>query len=260
MKKVLSDRNVSEICNLVEIAGKEVLTIRSRAYDLKLKGDLSPVTEADLRSDEIITQGLLDKFPGIPTVSEEGVQVGSDSLWLIDPLDGTKEFISGRAEFTVNVALVVEESVEFGVVFAPATGELFFGGKKYGSWKQSLEGVAPIRVSHEVKDSVRIAVSRSHVDSRTLEFADLHPNHELISSGSSLKLCLVAEGRADLYPRFGRTMEWDIAAGQAVLEGAGGGVFALPKLEILKYEKANWENPGFIAASSRGIIKIAPAF
>lgn len=258
MNKVLSDRNVSEICNLAEIAGKELLDIRSRAYDMDLKGDLSPVTEADLRSDEIITQGLLDKFPGMPVVSEEGFQVGSNSFWLIDPLDGTKEFISGKAEFTVNVALVVDGSVEFGAVYAPATGELFFGGKKYGAWKQVPEGVVPIRVNAEGSSPVRIVVSRSHVDLETLEFAKLYPDHELISSGSSLKLCLVAEGRADLYPRFGRTMEWDIAAGQAVLEGAGGGVFALPDFQRLGYEKANWENLGFIAASARGLIKKAP--
>lgn len=258
MEKILNDQDVYEICELVQSAGKEVLKIRSSEQAASLKSDLSPVTLADLRSNEIIKQGLTARFPETQIVSEEGAKFGYDAFWLVDPLDGTKEFMTGKSEFTVNIAFIVAKAVEFGAVYAPATGELFFGGKKYGSWKQVAEGVAPIRVNQNNNFPVRIAVSRSHIDFETLEFADRYPRRELISSGSSLKLCLVSDGRADLYPRFGRTMEWDIAAGQAVLEGAGGGVFSFPELQSLGYEKPNWENPAFIAAASRRLIKLDP--
>jgi 3'(2'), 5'-bisphosphate nucleotidase len=250
----LQHHDIEKIVEIAQAAGRAIMGIRETGVVSRQKQDASPVTVADEAANELITRSLgeLD-FKG-PVVSEEGAKQASEHYWLVDPLDGTKEFISGSSEFTVNIALVSDGAVVFGVVHVPASGTTYWGGKSFGA-KKIEHGVArDIRVTAGNISRMRIAVSRSHLDDSTMAYLSKYENHELIPSGSSLKLCLVAEGSADIYPRFGRTMEWDIGAGQAVLEGAGGGVFRRETLESLSYTKPKWENPSFIAASSRDLI------
>ena len=251
---LLPHDDIEKIVEIAQAAGRAIMEIRESGVASRQKQDSSPVTVADEAANELIMRSLEELDFKAPVVSEEGAQQASGVYWLVDPLDGTKEFISGSSEFTDNIALVSCGAVMFGVVHVPATGTTYWGGKSYGAKKIQHGVTRDIRVTAGNKNRTRIAVSRSHLDDSTVAYLSKYENHELIPSGSSLKLCLVAEGSADIYPRFGRTMEWDIGAGQAVLEGAGGGVFLRDSLESLSYTKPKWENPSFIAASSRDLI------
>lgn len=215
------------------------------------KSDLSPVTEADLWAGRFISRSLQRLTPSLPVISEEEEfgEIPSE-FWLVDPLDGTKEFIKGFDDFTVNIARIRDGRAVFGIVSLPAKGTSYIGGRDYGT-RVFIEGAErELRVGGSDK-SPRIAVSRSHLDSDTEQFCSQFQDHVRISAGSSLKFCLIAEGLADYYPRFGRTMEWDTAAGQAVLEGAGGSVLERQTLKELGYGKKSLENPSFIAVSSK---------
>ena len=245
---------IEKIVDIAQEAGRAIMEIRQTCFASWEKQDASPLTVADEVANELITRSLKELDFKAPVVSEEGAKQANKEHWLVDPLDGTKEFIVGSTEFTVNIALVSEGSVVFGVVHAPAIGTTYWGGKSFGAKKIEHGVTRDIRVTAGNVNRMRIAVSRSHLDDSTVAYLSKYENHELIPSGSSLKLCLVAEGSADIYPRFGRTMEWDIGAGQAVLEGAGGGVFRRETLKSLNYTKRKWENPSFIAASSRDLI------
>lgn len=214
------------------------------------KSDGSPVTAADLAADAVIRAGLAEAAPGIPVVCEEGAacqEVLGGRYFLIDPLDGTREFIGGHADYTVNIALIEEGRPVAGVVFAPRDGRLWCGAEGCGATRQDGDGPArPVRVRPSDGELVAVA-SRSHRDPATDAFLAWLGVSETRSVGSSLKFCLLAEGGADVYPRFGPTMAWDTAAGQAVLEAAGGAVFC-PQGKPFRYTPDNgWRNGAFIA-------------
>lgn len=216
------------------------------------KNDSSPVTEADQKAEELIASALARLYPNLPIVAEEAVSAGDipqvgKHFWLVDPLDGTKEFISRNGEFTVNVALIDNGQPILGVVLAPAIGQLYAGIVGHGAFMEDSHGRRKISSRLCNEDGLTIITSRSHGDTKALEkFLDGRQIRELRSAGSSLKLCLVATGEADIYPRLGRTMEWDIAAGQAVLMAAGGTVEDLHGMPLC-YGKPNFENPHFVA-------------
>ena len=216
----------------------------------RLKDDQSPVTDADEETEKLVLAELAKAFPGVPVVAEEEAAAGRMSVigrhfFLVDPLDGTKEFLSRNGEFTVNIAEVVDGTPVAGAVFAPALGRLFLGGKA-----GAFEGTRPIRARQPPRDGLIAVGSRSHADAATAEFLKSFDVKNFISAGSSLKFCLVAAGEADIYPRGGRTMEWDTAAGHAVLAAAGGRVTDWNGAP-LRYGKNRFENPAFVA---RGLI------
>jgi 3'(2'), 5'-bisphosphate nucleotidase len=220
------------------------------------KTDDSPLTQADLASDRVIHSGLLELDLGWPILSEETALVAYDErkswsrFWLVDPLDGTKEFISRNGEFTVNIALIEDGSPVLGVVYAPALDVCYFSARGIGAFIQ--RGTTPaqrIRVQPFVRP-IKVVASRSHADARTTELLDRLGVHEYISMGSSLKLCAVAEGVAHFYPRLAPTMEWDTAAAHAVVNEADGIVCDLTGAE-LRYNKPNLLNSEFLVMSGR---------
>ncbi len=226
-------------------------------FAVKAKSDASPVTEADERADALISRGLRAAFPEIPVVTEEEAAshgVEAATFFLVDPLDGTKEFIQRRGDFTVNIALIENGVPTRGVVYAPAIGRLFYTCMS----GRTLEETGPhapdrvgeityLRVSDPDPTALVVVASKSHRDQATDDYIARYAVKDFRSAGSSLKFCLVAAGEADLYPRLGRTMEWDTAAGQAVLLGAGGRVVRFDTHAPLTYGKAGFENPFFIA-------------
>ncbi|NPB04765.1 MAG: 3'(2'),5'-bisphosphate nucleotidase CysQ [Aquificae bacterium] len=256
---------VEAVVEAVLKAGEEVLKVYERPEGVKveLKADESPLTEADRRSHEVLNSELR-KILNAPVLSEEGKDVPYEVrkhwelLWLVDPLDGTKEFIKRNGEFTVNVALVKKGIPILGVVYAPAKNLLYWGGEEVGSFKRENGGERRLDLSKaEFSPPVRAVVSRSHLNEETEKFLELLPPPvEKVSVGSSLKICLVAEGKAHFYPRLGPTMEWDTAAAHAVLRYAGGKLVEyrpveslgdLEKLPELRYNKPDLLNPHFVA-------------
>jgi 3'(2'), 5'-bisphosphate nucleotidase len=236
-----------------ERAGRAILEIYARHFEVRDKEDRSPVTEADEVAEAFILAALAEAAPGTAVVAEESVaagrvpEVGTAPFFLVDPLDGTREFISRNGEFTVNVALVEDGIPTLGVVHLPALEETFWGGREVGAWRRRrAEPPAAIRCRRAEPEGLVVVASRSHRDARTDEYLRDLRVRELVSAGSSLKFCRVAEGVADLYPRLGRTMEWDVAAGHAVLAAAGGSVTTLDGAP-LGYGKPGFENPDFVA-------------
>jgi 3'(2'), 5'-bisphosphate nucleotidase len=218
---------------------------------IQKKHDLSPVTEADLAAHRILVEHLASLLPNCPVVSEEneGVQNyhhGSDRFWLIDPLDGTKEFIARNGEFTVNVALVEGGRSVLGIVYAPAIDTLYLGSLGQGAFRLSKGEMEPIQVGAAADGGCRVLVSKSHLNEETQLFIDRLGSVSLIQTGSSLKFCRVAEGSADIYPRLAPTCAWDTAAAQAVLEAAGGAVVDLQG-QPLRYDNTDLLNPSFVA-------------
>ncbi len=216
------------------------------------KADRSPVTAADDAAERVILAALRELTPDVPVVAEEAVarsgapERAGRRFWLVDPLDGTREFISRNGEFTVNIGLVEDGQPVLGVVTAPAKGLAWWGAVGQGAWRREADGgVAEIRVRQRPQAGTVAVASRSHRDAETDRYLAEHGIEETVSAGSSLKFCLVAEGKADVYPRFGPTMEWDTAAGHAVLRAAGGGVRAVSG-EPLAYGKPGFRNPGFV--------------
>lgn len=245
---------IQNLMDLTDAAGRRILQVyASNDFATQVKSDQSPVTAADLLAHETIRDGLARLTPDITLVSEEDSQGPERPLrgtfWLVDPLDGTKEFIARNGEFTVNIALIDAGFPVFGIVAAPALGLLYGGGSGLGAFLRKDGRQEAIQVSTvKAGQALRVAGSRSHRNPETDALLSQLPRHEFISVGSSLKFCQVAEGRIDLYPRLGPTSEWDTAAGQAVLEGAGGVVLELSG-QRLGYGKENVLNPHFIAAS-----------
>jgi 3'(2'), 5'-bisphosphate nucleotidase len=246
-------RLLPAIVKLAEQAAAVILEHYRDDAAVRLKADASPVTVADEAAEAVILAGLAELTPSIPVVAEETVAAGriptldDGPFWLVDPLDGTKEFISRNGEFTVNIALIEGGEAVLGVVLAPALGKVWWGARGHGAMARDGDGARPRKIAVRPKPAQPVAVaSRSHADPQTEAFLDQAGVAERISAGSSLKFCLVAEGKADLYPRFGRTMEWDTAAGQAVLSAAGGRVTTRDGAPFL-YRKPGFENPGFIA-------------
>lgn len=219
------------VTELAERAGRAILEIYNDQYEVERKADTSPLTSADIAAHELIEQGLRSLWPDLPVLSEESAESSYSErgswrrYWLVDPLDGTREFIKGNGEFTVNIALIDDGVPVLGVVHAPVIEVTYFAARDSGAWKR-VGGHEPerIQVAALSDGPVRVAGSRSHANERLAAYLDRLGEHELHPMGSSLKSCLVAEGTADLYPRLGPTSEWDTAAAQAVVEAAGGQV------------------------------------
>nr|WP_284438331.1 3'(2'),5'-bisphosphate nucleotidase CysQ [Thalassococcus arenae] len=239
-------------------AGEKIMAIyESDDFDVKVKSDASPVTEADEAADALIAAGLRAAFPDVALVTEEQADshgVEAMTFLIVDPLDGTKEFINRRGDFTVNIALVEDGAPRRGVVYAPAKGRMFYttatgqSVEETGPFDPETPGeTTPIGVSQPDNDALMVVASKSHRDQATDDYIGQYAVKDMRSAGSSLKFCLVATGEADLYPRLGRTMEWDTAAGHAVLAGAGGHVIRFDDHTPLAYGKPGFGNPFFIA-------------
>ncbi len=249
-------------------AGAKIMEI----YDggdlgLRVKSDSSPVTLADEAADELISVRIAQDFPDAAVVTEEqsaSHSVSADRFLIVDPLDGTKEFIQRRGDFTVNIALVEGGVPVRGVVYAPAKGRLFYtkadgqSVEEFGPFGDEVGTTQPISVASPDREALRVVASKSHRDAATDAYIDGYSVADMKSAGSSLKFCLVATGEADLYPRLGRTMEWDTAAGHAVLAGAGGHVVRFGDHNPLTYGKPGYENPFFIAYAP-GVTLTKPA-
>ena len=248
---------LESVTQIARRAGDVILQIYATDFSVRGKDDASPVTEADEQAEAVILAALAALTPDTPVVAEESVAAGQapdigrpgSRFWLVDPLDGTKEFISRNGEFTVNIALIEGGLPVLGVVLAPALGRLFAGSRSTGAWVEDQAGRRSIRCRKVPDAGATVVASRSHGDAAALDlFLADRQVANLVSAGSSLKLCLVASGEADLYPRLGRTMEWDIAAGHAVLAAAGGSVRRLDDGHALGYGKPGFDNPHFVAA------------
>lgn len=254
MMPAIGERELAVLCDIAQAAGREIIEVyESESFDSTLKDDQSPLTAADLRADAVIRSSLERAFPGVFILSEESrsPSAGMPSAFLlVDPLDGTKEFLKRNGEFTVNIAFVDQGVPLAGVVFAPALGELFYGAKGAGAWKRVGEGGAVSMRTRACDPArpLRVLGSRSHgSDAMGLWLDALGREHEFLAAGSSLKFCRLAEGAADAYPRMGPTSQWDTAAGQAVLEAAGG-VVSDPAGEPLRYGLDRpILNPNFLA-------------
>lgn len=251
----LTDKLIESLLHLSEEAGRAILGVYDGPIEVTVKGDDSPLTQADQAAHRLIEQALEQLTPGWPLVSEESspeqqqLRTRSSCYWLVDPLDGTKEFIQRNGEFTVNLALIREGVPIFGVVHVPVQGLTYWGGATLGAWRRSGRGVQAIRGRAPIAgEPLQVVGSRSHLNAQTQAYLATLGEYELISVGSSLKFCLLAEGRAHLYPRLAPTCEWDTAAAQAILEGAGGRVETLEGTP-LRYSKAEILNPSFVARS-----------
>ncbi|WP_223881908.1 3'(2'),5'-bisphosphate nucleotidase CysQ [Niallia endozanthoxylica] len=247
-------------------AGQKILEVYDTDFQVETKEDASPLTLADQKSHEMIVKHLEQLYPSIPILSEEGQHLPFEerkkweTLWIVDPLDGTKEFVNRNGEFTVNIALAHNQKPILGVIYVPVKDEMYFSNQ-LGAFKvnrysnhqlkseQNLLAVSDkVAVGHE--GSYKVVASRSHLSSETEAFVENlkkeHAEVEMISAGSSLKFCLVAEGKANVYPRFAPTMEWDTAAGQAIVEAAGGEVVDAKTNQPLLYNKEQLVNNWFI--------------
>lgn len=247
-----------QLMEIARAAGAAIMAVPQATTGVTHKTDHSPLTEADTAAHHCIASRLAALTPGIPVVSEEYESSWTyrqplGMHWLLDPLDGTKEFLAGSSEFTVNIALIRDSAPVLGVVFAPDLDLMYWGGPELGAFRISLNGKvsSTIRVTpHGSRGPIcRVVASKSHLDEETCHFMQHLGLIELMQVGSSLKFCRLAEGAADIYPRLGPTCEWDTAAAQAVLEGAGGVVVDLNGTH-LRYGKTDIHNPPFVAASS----------
>jgi 3'(2'), 5'-bisphosphate nucleotidase len=260
-----------DIVAVAQKAGSEILKVYDSRFDFEYKEDQSPLTIADKKSHEIITESLERLYPHIPVLSEEGKGIAYDQrkeweyFWLVDPLDGTKEFISRNGEFTVNIALIYRNTPVLGVVYAPVLDTVYYAKEGYGAFKvtessrtisssmndEQLLTLSASLPGNETLPCYTVVASRSHMSEKTKEYIhqleNKYKNIQLVSVGSSLKLCMVAEGKVNEYPRFGPTMEWDTAAGQAIIEQASGMVMQYKESSALLYNKEELVNPWFIA-------------
>ena len=246
---------VNPVCDIAKQAGAEIMNIYAKGFEIEEKQDHSPLTTADLASHTLIVNQLQALTPNIPVLSEESVSIPFEersswkNYWLIDPLDGTREFIKRNDEFTVNIALVTEHSSSLGVVYIPVQDVCYFASRNKGAYKQEQNQAATKIHSRASapKNKPTICGSRSHAGKSLQALQDKIGNFNLISMGSSIKMCLVAEGVADIYPRFGPTSEWDTAAAHCVVNEAGG-VIVDTDLKTLQYNtKDSLLNPSFLA-------------
>ena len=250
---ILSDEQREAVIALARAAAAEILAVYDGEFAIEHKDDRSPLTAADLASHRCIVAGLQALTPHIPVLSEESKDIDIaarrewTTLWLVDPLDGTREFIKRNGEFTVNIALIVDGVATWGVIQQPVTDALWHGGAGLGAFiREGDAGDVAIHTRTPAPAPLRIAASRSHRDARTQAVLDALPGSEVVGCGSSLKFCRIADGGIDLYPRFGPTSEWDTAAAHAVVEAAGGAVVDL-RGQALRYNtKAELLNPNFL--------------
>jgi 3'(2'), 5'-bisphosphate nucleotidase len=252
------DHLIAVMRRLALEAGDRIMEVyNSPDFEVKSKSDASPVTEADEAADALISAGLRAAFPDVTLITEEQADshlLTASTFLIVDPLDGTKEFVKRRGDFTVNIAYVENGVPLRGIVYAPAKGRLFYTDasgqavEETGRFDKETPGpVTPLAVSTPDNAGLMVVASKSHRDQATDDYIGKYAVRDMTSAGSSLKFCLVAAGEADLYPRLGRTMEWDTAAGDAVLRGAGGRVVRFDDHSDLAYGKAGWDNPFFIA-------------
>ncbi len=257
----LAQAFLDEVITIAKEAGEAIMQVYSTDFNVEHKEDKSPVTQADLAAHDVIFQGLNRLTPHIPVLSEESTIVSFETrknwyeYWLIDPLDGTREFVKRNGEFTVNIALIRQHQTVLGVVYAPVTQVLYFATHGQGAFKQ-IQASFPAHIkTTELKLSKPVlAISHSHKDEKVLVFMQnlenkLKVTPELISIGSSLKICLVAEGVADVYPRLGPTSEWDTAAAHCVIQEAGGDIVDVAGVTLLYNTKSSLLNPFFFAKS-----------
>jgi 3'(2'), 5'-bisphosphate nucleotidase len=246
------------ISGIARAAGDEIMAVYAQDFNVIQKADASPLTQADLAAHRCIVSKLPALDARLPILSEESADIAWSKrrnwsrYWLVDPLDGTREFIKKNGEFTVNIALIENGEPILGVVYAPVIDWLLVGGRGFGAhWhKAGNSGIATVA---ESAVPLRVAASRSHRDEKTQSYLDRMGSADTFGIGSSLKFCKIATGEIDLYPRFGPTSEWDTAAAQAVLEAAGGGVFTLDGKPLLYNTKESLLNPHFIAVGDRKI-------
>ncbi len=251
---------LAEVSRIARRAGEEILDVYRQPFDVENKKDDSPLTQADLRAHAAIVKSIAALTPDIPVLSEEASDIGFDvrsrwsRYWLVDPLDGTKEFISRNGEFTVNIALIDNHAPTLGVVHVPVKDTTYLGAQGEGAFRQSGNGVpARIHVRSPAATPLRVVGSRSHAGAGSLDaYLDKLGAHSLLSVGSSLKFCFVAEGSADFYPRFGLTSEWDTAAAHAVVDAAGGAVVDLQGQPLRYNTKDSLLNPHFLVFGDRG--------
>jgi 3'(2'), 5'-bisphosphate nucleotidase len=248
------ERLVDSLRAIAARAGEAIMQVYRGTFDVEHKSDNSPLTQADRDAHAVIADGLAELDPDVPLLSEESPTAAVAGrrawthYWLVDPLDGTKEFIKRNGEFTVNIALIADGRPLLGVVTAPALGISYAGAAALGAWRYDAEGGARrIETSRNGDGPARVLGSRSHPSPALAAFLERVGPHEIIPMGSSLKICLVAEGSADVYPRFGPTSEWDTAAAQAVLECAGGCMIDLKGRKLRYNTKDSLLNPHFLA-------------
>jgi 3'(2'), 5'-bisphosphate nucleotidase len=252
---MLEKINIQDIIYIAKQAGDAIMRIYQKDFAVEYKGDQSPLTEADKAAHDIIVAGLEQLALAIPILSEEGKHLPYEErkdweyFWLVDPLDGTKEFVKKNDEFTVNIALIHKDTPVLGVVYAPAVNQCYWSKQGEGAFKEGLK--LPLKTEQE-RETYKIVASRSHMSNETQAFIDAIQTDkpkELVSIGSSLKICLVAEGEADVYPRLGPTMEWDTGAAHAIVLEAGI-PFSKYKEDVFTdhlYNKPNLLNDWFVA-------------
>ena len=250
---------IEQLIEISKDAGKAILEVYNSDFDHQIKEDLSPLTKADTLSNNIIYERLEALTPDIPILSEENADIPFNirslwkQYWLVDPLDGTKEFIKKNGEFTTNIALIYENRPIFGMIHVPASNEIFWGSKEMGAYHlkgDSLSNKKKISASQETKDSLRIVSSRSHPSGDLKILLDKLGKFKLVSVGSSLKFCLIAKGEADCYPRLGPTCEWDTAAGEIIAESAGANIVNLENKTMKYNHKEDYLNPHFLVSNS----------
>lgn len=254
------------IFNLKEImleASDLVLKIYNQYLDsdlieLQVKSDSSPLTNADIASHDYISRALKKLSPHVPIISEEGLgREAGNFFWLVDPLDGTKEFLNKTHEFTVNIALIKDKKPILGFIFAPKLKQYYWGAQGIGAFLIESQGERSLKINQSKSDieSLKVAVSRNHLNEETRLFVEQLGSVSLVEVGSSLKFCLIADSSLDIYPRFAPTYEWDTAAGQIILEESGGGVWDTSLQNKLSYGKINFLNHGFIATRNLAIMR-----
>ncbi len=249
---MLDSINIEDIKQIALKAGDAIMKIYKKDFAVEYKDDKSPLTEADLQANEIICSELQKLYPHIPIMSEENKQTEYEMrkewehYWCIDPIDGTKEFIKKNDEFTVNIALVHKNTPVLGVVYAPALNEIYYAKQNHGAFKDGQR--LPIYTNDNPKEKLNVVASKSHLSAETQDFIDKLDSKEIeqVSKGSSLKLCMVATGEADIYPRLAPTMEWDTAAADAIVREAGKMTYQFESDKPIIYNKENLLNPWFV--------------
>ncbi|QTL36761.1 3'(2'),5'-bisphosphate nucleotidase CysQ [Pseudoalteromonas viridis] len=246
---------LEEIVNLAQRAGDKILTIYAKDFNVEYKDDKSPVTDADLAANEVITAGLQTLTPDLPILSEESAEISWQErqtwqrYWLVDPIDGTKEFIKKNGEFTVNIALIENGEPVMGVVHAPALNVSYFAANSIGAFKECGEARIELKVTRkDNQGTIQVVGSRSHPSPDLADYLKQFDDVNMVPKGSSLKLCLVAESAADVYPRLGPTSEWDTGAGHAVAKIAGATVTQLDGSPLLYNQKESYLNPYFVVS------------
>lgn len=258
---MLDKTKINIVNSIATEAGKIIMDvyINEKFEDIvDVKADNSPLTIADKKSHQYIVKKLQEEFPEIPVISEEGKEIDYitrsqwNTFWLVDPLDGTKEFMQRNGQFTVNIALIVNKLPTLGVIYAPAKDELYYAEKEKGAFKKDGSGeIVKLMVNGKNDELVGVR-SRSHAAPEEEELFSKYDVKDFISIGSSLKFCMVAEGKADIYYRHNPTMEWDTAAGQALVEAAGGEVYQGTSKQVFEYNKTSLRNGSFLCVGFKG--------